>query len=183
MFVVHLVFGIGVGASGSGHRVTQPFDNQPFKAGLDCGGRGAQVQSTRRRLTTRPSSTAIAAAGGFVCGAACWHFVGFWAFLTDVVLFAPATSEAPLRGLARLPPRPPIETAACTTVARANFGGGYVRLGPCPSAAIRLRPASGLERSDLAIADRQAGAAPTAVLGWSTSIDVELKTERTLDGR
>ncbi len=96
---------------------------------------------------------------GFVVGAVFWHFVGFWSFLSGVVLDripsanAAVISAAPDRPLAGQPPIIVVDTNRCTMLSldrRTNLTVGQ----PCPaiSLALRFKPYS--EREDLTILAR-----------------------------
>jgi len=118
--------------------------------------RGAPPAPKRRRSMR----SALAWGGlGFVTGAIFWHAVGFWTFLSDVVLKAPDTAaKAALtsgaavaaRSKTNLPTIYMVEPANCTALALDRQSNRTI-LQPCPAngLALRLDPQGG--REDLAI--------------------------------
>jgi hypothetical protein len=109
---------------------------------------------TRKRR--RSVGSAIAWGGlGFITGAIFWHAVGFWTFLSDVVLKAPDTTAkaalavgaaVPGRSKTTLPTIYMVEPANCTALAL-DRQSNRTLLQPCPAngLALRLEPQGGRE--------------------------------------
>jgi hypothetical protein len=107
----------------------------------------------KRRRSVR---SALAWGGlGFVTGAIFWHVVGFWTFLSDVVLKAPdRAAKAALLSAAAVPARPKtnlptvymVEPATCSALAL-DRQSNRTMLQPCPAngLALRVEPQGGRE--------------------------------------
>lgn len=52
-----------------------------------------QIATVRRAGRRQSRSPLLAAVGGFVLGAVVWHFVGFWNFMSGVVLHGPESTR------------------------------------------------------------------------------------------
>jgi hypothetical protein len=96
---------------------------------------------------------------GFVTGAIFWHAVGFWTFLSNVVLKAPDTAAktaltmgaaVPVRSQTSLPTIYMVEPANCTALALDRQSNRtLVQACPANGLALHLDPQGG--REDLAI--------------------------------
>lgn len=151
-----------------------------------------QSASARREGRRRSRSSVLAAVGGFVLGAVVWHFIGFWAFMSGVVLHGPDQTR---RGVAASSPIPtgdkmaaeatnsagpaPSRFRTAYRTARAGHGvscsaaaidrtGGSVSIGSCPLTMRRfaLQSAGRGDRrtSSPAVAGNQHG-------GWIVQVD------------
>jgi len=99
---------------------------------------------------------------GFLAGAAFWHAVGFWAFVSNVVLNGAAgtygegvRAQAPAALVAqssdmRLPTVYLIDPANCTALAL-DRPSNRTEQTPCPDGGLALRLEPGSEREDLAV--------------------------------
>jgi hypothetical protein len=156
-----------------------------------------RAESARPRLRR---SVLLSAIAGFVCGAVCWHLVGFWAFLAHEV-FASRTAGSAVpttwRGLASsrqanrqtsTSSAPSTATATadsavrdgCTS-AEIDRDRGTTRLGQCPPFSRLHASPQALARSDRADFSQASSAAavggsagdrlPSAVAGWSARVD------------
>ncbi len=127
-------------------------------------------RKARRQRSGFDNSTAVAAGLGFICGAVCWHLVGFWAFVNEVVFHEPASMTAPSRTAVR--PGPPTRAtnnfAACTIAVR-DAKTATVRLLPCRATATALQSAGRAGRGDLE--PMPSTRAAIAVLGWNARVE------------
>lgn len=120
------------------------------------------------RKPRRRAHSAIAWAGlGFVTGAIFWHVVGFWTFLSNVVLKG-ATDPVAKTVLAGAAPSPTatsstkrklptiylVDAAKCTALAL-DRRSNRTSLAPCPENGLALRLEPEGDREDLAIATAQ----------------------------
>jgi hypothetical protein len=130
--------------------------------------------------------------GGFVIGAIVWHFVGFWSFLTHVVLKGPGAEQqvshaapallgtlvtgsserAGKRGErldpAQMPAAPLDSVASCLAAAR--NGQGEVALTSCPEPYAVFVSGEGAGRGDL---EAIPTAAVTQNASWATAVRQE----------
>ncbi|MCB1509953.1 MAG: hypothetical protein KDJ36_03550 [Hyphomicrobiaceae bacterium] len=119
-----------------------------------------EATAERRRIPSR----ALWAGLGFAAGVAAWHFVGFWAFVSDVVL----TGRAPQGKLTTMilaPPPPPLVKAA---VARARMPVQAVPARQNAPAAQPTVAGNGAPRA--AAPETVRRAPPPAPATWSTSV-------------
>lgn len=139
----------------------------------DADGTDAQEETTAnagRQARGRRGHSLLAAAAGFILGAVVWHFVGFWAFVSSIVLHGPEAARmqqasfAPTSGTTAVPPlsqaRAPFTTRhrqvgaarqpTCST-AVIDRRGGVVTLGNCKPMARRFALQSA-GRSDRGVA-------------------------------
>ena len=114
------------------------------------------IKPTKARRSAR--SAAVWAAVGFIAGAVFWHAVGFWSFVSDVVLKGASTVEAKLalaaspraptsdREKADLPTVYLVDSANCTALALDRLSNRTL-VHPCPTSglALRLEPEGGRE--------------------------------------
>ncbi len=122
----------------------------------------AKAKVVRPRRGAR--SAMVWAGVGFIAGAVFWHAVGFWSFLSDVVLKGASSMEAQIalaaspraataaREKADLPTIYLVDPANCTAVVLDRLSKRTV-VRPCPPSglALRLEPEGGREdMADLA---------------------------------
>jgi len=146
----------------------------------------ATIESERFRLVAAPSQDAIAASTpapsksrrslrtaaawsvlGFIAGAMFWHIVGFWSFVSDIVLDPAPSAGATTSHTGAptvMPPGPAqislptiflVDPANCTALAlERTTNRTVVQSCPAEGLALRLEPPGG--REDLAIVNVQA---------------------------
>jgi hypothetical protein len=129
--------------------------------------RKARIVSTRSQPAQQPKAgptkarrllrmAAVWCGLGFVSGAAFWHFVGFWSFLSEEILdrtLSATPAAAAIASQPAGPDQPPIvvvDTNRCTMLTldrRTN----YTRALPCPTGRLAMRfvPETGI-RADRA---------------------------------
>jgi hypothetical protein len=117
-------------------------------------------------------SALASAVVGFIAGAACWHVVGFWTFMRDVLLKGPGEAAVESAG-----PKPPARIAAgpaimedCVAVSRGSVPG-EIHARPCLETPVLLRINPSPRRGDLAIQilARSAPAEET----WATTVSAD----------
>lgn len=130
-------------------------------------------EDARRAPEPRPPSNTRSLApfvwggAGFIAGILAWHLVGFWTFVSDVVLNdhpAPlqASSDRPLSSpasgkagatlaLSRAPATEPADTKHCVTLAIDRSAGATTPV-PCEGSSAALRDAGFRHRTDRAAA-------------------------------
>lgn len=94
---------------------------------------------------------------GFVCGAVFWHAVGFWTFMSEMVLNGDAVAAAheaerssDLIETGSLPTIYRVDPASCTSL-ELNRASNTTEIRPCPAEGIALRLDSDETRGDLAV--------------------------------
>ena len=119
---------------------------------------GAGTEGTIAAAVRRPArGAALWATIGFVSGAVFWHAVGFWTFMSELVLNgreASASQDLPLAGA-------DIETGSLPRIYHVNpqncvslvldRGTNYTAARPCPREGMALRLDTESEREDIAV--------------------------------
>src|SRR5665647_2022752 len=110
--------------------------------------------------TRRPARGALACGAiGFACGAIFWHAIGFWSFVSDVVLnhaggdtftVRDAQPDAGTLETGSLPTIYLVEPASCTSL-ELDRPSNRTIVRPCPAGGLALRLDSGNDREDLAV--------------------------------
>ena len=95
------------------------------------------------------------AAGGFLAGALFWYAVGFWRFVSDVVLAPAPTAAAEMTAVAppsqvSLPTIYLVDPANCTALILDRKTNSTV-MQPCPQKGLALRLEANSERESLAV--------------------------------
>lgn len=122
---------------------------------------GAAVALPKARRTTAKSGPrevsswkiAGAAAMGFIAGAVCWHFVGFWDFMTEAVFYARPDQSKGIQRQSKIQSRQPGSTAAapallnCSLVRRVAAGGD-AHPSECDGHIYKFQPPRNIVRAD-----------------------------------
>ena len=125
---------------------------------------------------------------GFVAGAVCWHFVGFWSFMTETVFHARPEAQGkgahrPVPWLAKNQQRQPgavgVSNAplACSLVAKVVAGDAAPR--SCDGHTFKFHPSRNIDRADrgdfgpvpVPTLISGEGVGVVAVGGWSARVD------------
>jgi len=146
-----------------------------------------RARRDKARATT-PQGMIWAGLAGFVAGAVCWHFVGFWSFMTETVFYA--RPEAQARGVQRPGPawaknqhRQPgavavsAAPAACSLVAKGTAADVAPR--SCDGHTFKFHPSRHIDRADrgdfgpvpVPTLISGEGVGVVAVGGWSARVD------------
>lgn len=139
--------------------------------------------------TTKPLGLLWSGLAGFVAGAVCWHFVGFWGFMTEAVFYA--RPEGAAKGVQRAAgasvknqSRQPGAVANAAAIASCSIAamdrtGGDVQTRGCEGHSFKFLPARNIVKADRGdfgpspvptlISGEGVGGA--AVGGWSARIE------------
>lgn len=153
-----------------------------------AGGVAGRLRGKTTRATTTPVGVVVAGLAGFVAGAVCWHFVGFWSFMTEAVFYArpEAQGKAVLRpalALVKNQNRQPgavavsDATVACSLVAKVAAGDAEPR--GCEGHTYKFHPSRNIARADrgdfgpvpVPTLISGEGVGVVAVGGWSARIE------------
>jgi hypothetical protein len=103
----------------------------------------------RMPLHKRPLVVALGSSiFGFCCGALFWHAVGFWSFVSDVVLKGPDDGHSVAVKEARSTEPPPVSARATSSISPAR-----VAIGGVPASAIKARSNCSVAISDPAFGE------------------------------
>lgn len=137
----------------------------------------------------KPLGLAWSGLAGFVAGAICWHFVGFWGFMTEAVFYA--RGDAPAKGAQRVAGtsaknqnRQPGAVAnaaapASCSIAAMDRKGGDVQARGCEGHSYKFHPSRNIVRADrgdfgptpVPTLISGEGVGVVAVGGWSARIE------------
>ncbi len=115
------------------------------------------TERVRRFGRSFDERAAVYGALGFICGMIVWHVVGFWSFMSNVVLNSPDASSSRPQALAQS------EVARRSTAAASDTQAGAITTGSISSAPVAK--ARDVSRADLCLAlqlDRASGTTRTA---------------------
>lgn len=139
--------------------------------------------------TIKPFGLAWSGLAGFVAGAVCWHFVGFWGFMTEAVFYA--RPDGPAKGAQRVAGmstknqnRQPgavanaAALAACSIAALDRTGADAQTRG-CEGHSYKFHPSRNVVKADrgdfgptpVPTLISGAGVGVVAVSGWSARIE------------
>jgi hypothetical protein len=142
-----------------------------------------------KRRPVKPLGLVWSGLAGFVAGAVCWHFVGFWGFMTEAVFYA--RPDGPAKGAQRVAGasaknqnRQPGAVAnaaapAACSIAAMDRTGGDVQTRGCEGHSYKFHPSRNIVRADrgdfgptpVPTLISGEGVGVVAVGGWSARIE------------
>lgn len=147
----------------------------------------------------RPAALVWSGLLGFVAGAVCWHFVGFWGFVKEAVFHAradgaaltaaraPGASGGAISASGKGQNREPGSTLALLaarslncSVAVMDKAGGEVQPRSCEATAVKFHPPRNIVRADRG--DFGPTPVPTLISGQGTAVSGWSARIETLDG-
>jgi hypothetical protein len=143
--------------SGVGAMQVATMEREPSRP-VDAAKPGAEIPRKPRRSVR---TALLWGALGFFAGAIFWHAIGFWSFVSDVVLNREGGTVFARAAAARLDAPPQelpviylVDPASCTAL-ELDRAANRTALRPCPREGLALRLEQGGDREDLAILTRE----------------------------
>ena len=153
---------------------------------------GARRTAGRKAAKASPFGVVVAGLIGFIAGAVCWHFVGFWGFVKEAVFYTRSDSGvvvastrqagAPNKVQNRQPGSALNGAAAASlncSVAAMERAGGDLLPKACDGPVIKFRPSRNIAKADrgdfgptpVPTLISGAGVGGPSVGGWAARID------------